>query len=77
MLTFISLEDIQALEQEMSSSQYTPNTAQKILAREVTQFVHGAEGLKQAEAATQVIHCVQMIGSALLARPSIPHVSVQ
>ena len=54
MLTFISLEDIESLEKEMSSSDYRPNTAQKILAREVTQFVHGSEGLKQAEAATQV-----------------------
>ena len=54
MLTFISLDDIETLEKEMSSSDYKPNTAQKILAREVTQFVHGPEGLKQAEAATQV-----------------------
>lgn len=54
MLTFISLEDIENLEKEMSSSDYKPNTAQKILAREVTHFVHGSEGLKQAEAATQV-----------------------
>ena len=54
MLTFVSLEDIENLEKEMGSSEYKPNTAQKLLAREVTKFVHGPEGLKQAEAATEV-----------------------
>ncbi len=59
MLTFISLDDIQELERDISSENYKPNTAQKILAREVTQFVHGPEGLKQAEAATQVGHLLE------------------
>ena len=53
-LTFFSLEDINALEASMGSSDYKPNTAQRILASEVTRFVHGAEGLQQAESATQV-----------------------
>ena len=55
MLTFRSLEDIETLQAQMGTSEYKPNTAQKILAQEVTRFVHGAEGLRQAEAATQVI----------------------
>lgn len=54
MLTFISLEQLNALEYEMSEADYKPNTAQKLLAAEVTRFVHGEEGLKQAESATQV-----------------------
>lgn len=54
MLTFVSLEDINALERQMRAPDYRPNTAQKLLAEEVTRFVHGPEGLKQAEAATQV-----------------------
>lgn len=53
-LTFLPLEEINCLETEMQAEGYKPNTAQTILAREVTRFVHGAEGLKQAESATQV-----------------------
>ena len=34
---------------------YKPNTAQKILAREVTRFVHGEEGLIQALSATEAL----------------------
>lgn len=48
------LDDIEALEQHMRGPGYKPNTAQKLLAQEVTRFVHGKEGLQQAEAATQV-----------------------
>jgi hypothetical protein len=33
---------------------YVPNTAQRLLAAEVTRFVHGEEGLQQALKATQV-----------------------
>ena len=54
MLTFLSLDEIERLEAQMQSEGYKPNTAQTILAREVTRFVHGVEGLKQAESATQV-----------------------
>jgi len=55
MLTFLSLQDIQRLEDSMKAPGYQPNTAQKLLAREVTLFVHGAEGLRQAESATQAL----------------------
>lgn len=54
MLTFVSLEDIAALEAHMAEPGYRPNTAQRLLAQEVTRFVHGPEGLQQAEEATQV-----------------------
>lgn len=54
MLTFISLDEINHLEAEMKQASYKPNTAQRILAAEVTKFVHGAVGLQQAESATQV-----------------------
>lgn len=52
MLTFLPLEEILALEKEMSSSQYENNKAQKILASEVTKFVHGEKELETALAVT-------------------------
>ena len=36
---------------------YVPNTAQRLLAQEVTRFVHGEEGLQQALKATEVCKC--------------------
>lgn len=54
MLTFLSLEEINAIELEMKKSDYRPNSAQTILAREVTKFVHGDKGVQQAELTTQV-----------------------
>ncbi len=54
MLTFVPLEDISALEQSMQQPGYKPNTAQRLLASEVTRFVHGQQGLDQALKATQV-----------------------
>lgn len=68
MLTFLSLEEIQRLEESMSSSSYKPNTAQRVLAREVTAFVHGPEGLRQAEAATQVPKSLNCCSSPLAYR---------
>ncbi len=53
MLTFLPLEKIQALEEQMSGPDYIPNTAQKVLAKEVTEFVHGASGLEQALSMTE------------------------
>ena len=38
----------------MTGPDYAPNSAQRRLAEEVTRFVHGEEGLRQALAATQV-----------------------
>jgi len=53
MLTFMPLEEIAELEKSMSSPSYSPNTAQKKLAEELTRLIHGEEGLKRALAATQ------------------------
>jgi len=52
MLTFIPLEDISAVESSMGSPHYAPNSAQKLLAEQVTKFVHGEQGLREAQKAT-------------------------
>eukprot|EP00958_Prasinococcus_capsulatus_P024011 scaffold3697_cov390-Prasinococcus_capsulatus_cf.AAC.4 len=52
-LTFLPIEDIVALEAEMKTESYEANTAQRLLASEVTRFVHGQEGLDQALRATE------------------------
>lgn len=54
MLTFLPLSDIASLEESMGSGDYRPNTAQRLLAEEVTRMVHGEEGLQQALKATEV-----------------------
>ncbi|XP_010485586.1 PREDICTED: tyrosine--tRNA ligase, chloroplastic/mitochondrial-like [Camelina sativa] len=54
-LTFLSLDDIKILEDQMSKPGYVPNTAQIKLAEEVTRFVHGEEGLKEAIKATEAL----------------------
>ena len=54
MLTFLPLEQIAKLEQQMQGGSYKPNTAQELLAREVLTFVHGEQGLQAALQATQV-----------------------
>ncbi len=53
-LTFLPLPEIAELEAAMGQPGYAPNTAQRVLAAEVTRFVHGEEGLAQALAATAV-----------------------
>lgn len=52
-LTFLDLDKIDALEKQMQESSYAPNTVQKILAEEVTRFVHGEEGVEAALRATE------------------------
>lgn len=47
-LTFLSLKEIAHIEEKMKSQEMEPNFAQKILASEVTRFVHGEEGLEAA-----------------------------
>jgi tyrosyl-tRNA synthetase len=47
-LTFLDIDEIAAMERHMKGANYTPNTAQKLLADEVTRFVHGDEGLMRA-----------------------------
>ena len=54
MLTFVPLAELETLEQSMREPGYRPNTAQRMLAAEVTRFVHGQQGLDQALKATEV-----------------------
>ena len=54
LLTFMDMEEIRKYEKMLQSEDYIPNTAQKKLAQEVTEMVHGSEGLKTALKATQV-----------------------
>lgn len=53
MLTFLEIEAIEEIERSMKREGYTPNSAQKILAHEVTRFVHGEEGLERALRASE------------------------
>ncbi len=53
MLTFLPLEEIQAIERQMQDAAYVANRAQKRLAEEVTRFVHGEEGLQAALRVTE------------------------
>ena len=46
MLTFLPLDRIQDMEKSMAQENYVPNTAQTLLAEEVTRFVHGEEGVQ-------------------------------
>jgi len=54
-LTFLDIEEIAALEREMGEPDYVPNTAQQRLAKEVTRFVHGEDGLAEALQATEAL----------------------
>lgn len=54
-LTFLSMEEIEKLEEGMKMPGYVPNTVQKRLAEEVTCFVHGEEGLTEALKATEAL----------------------
>ena len=61
MLTFLPLGKIDEVERAMrgegaSGASYRPNDAQRLLASEVTRFVHGEEGLEQALRATAALH---------------------
>lgn len=55
MLTFLPLEEIEEIERTMKLPEYTPNSAQKVLAEEVTRFVHGEDGVRQALSATEAL----------------------
>lgn len=48
MLTFMDMEEIKAIENDMKQPNYEPNTAQKRLAEELTRLIHGEEGLQKA-----------------------------
>ncbi len=47
-LTFIPIEEIRQLEQQLNREECAPNALQKRLAEEATRFVHGEEGLRSA-----------------------------
>ncbi len=53
MLTFVDMARIHDVEYQMKQPGYSPNSAQKLLAREVVELIHGDEGLKKALAATE------------------------
>jgi len=53
MLTFMDMCRIHELEYAMKQEQYSPNTAQKVLASEVVQLLHGSQGLQKAIAVTE------------------------
>lgn len=53
MLTFLDMKEIKAIEASMRQENYIVNTAQKILAREVTHIVHGEEGVLSALKVTE------------------------
>merc|ERR1719161_3516228 len=56
MLTFLDLAEVEALEREMAQGEgYRPNTAQRLLAEEVTRFVHGQAGVDLAQKATAAL----------------------
>ena len=55
MLTFVPLAEVLEYERHMSQPSYIVNTVQKRLAEEVTRFVHGVQGLEEAQAATSVL----------------------
>lgn len=48
MLTFLPMDEIRSIENEMKKKDARPNFAQQKLAAEVTRFVHGEEGLSAA-----------------------------
>lgn len=51
-LTFLPLEEIESWRRQLEEGTALPHGAQKVLAQEVTRFVHGPEGLSEAEAIT-------------------------
>jgi tyrosyl-tRNA synthetase len=53
MLTFLELEEINEIEQKMERNELPPNSAQRILAEEVTRLVHGSDGVAKALSTTQ------------------------
>ncbi len=52
-LTFMEMSEINQLEQSMKKTDYIPNTVQKILAKQVTEIVHGKDELQIALKVTE------------------------
>ncbi|GJD08981.1 Tyrosine--tRNA ligase [Galdieria sulphuraria] len=66
-LTFLPLSEIGELELSMkNSSFYKPNTAQKLLAEEVTRLVHGDEGVKFAQRVTSASSPGRLVEESIL-----------
>lgn len=62
-LTALPLEEIEAVEAAMREAGYEANSAQRLLAEEVTRMVHGDQGLDQALKATQArAQCLWVCG---------------
>jgi len=73
-------QEVESIAAAMAGPDYAPNSAQRRLAEEVTRFVHGEEGLRQALAATQVrflgsvwpATCQKLQGRLPEARAAVP-----
>lgn len=55
MLTMMEMEEIRKWERALKEPSYVPNTAQKRLAEELTTMLHGADGLRSAQRATEAV----------------------
>lgn len=53
MLTFLDLDEIEALQVQFDENKLPPNHLQRLLADELTLFVHGEEGLASAKKVTE------------------------
>lgn len=53
MLTFMEMDEIRRFEHAMKQPDYTPNSAQRRLAEELTKLLHGDDGLQSALRATE------------------------
>jgi len=56
MLTFLDIDEIYQIEKQMQKEPTSANQAQRILAEEVTRFVHGDKGLEAALRVTEGMH---------------------
>eukprot|EP00172_Hildenbrandia_rubra_P001533 Plantae.Rhodophyta-Hildenbrandia_rubra.ctg20985.p1 GENE.Plantae.Rhodophyta-Hildenbrandia_rubra.ctg20985~~Plantae.Rhodophyta-Hildenbrandia_rubra.ctg20985.p1 ORF type:complete len:496 (+),score=117.62 Plantae.Rhodophyta-Hildenbrandia_rubra.ctg20985:261-1748(+) len=54
MMTFLDLDEVDAMTEKMKATAYEPNSAQRLLASEITRMVHGESGLETALRATEV-----------------------
>lgn len=73
-LTFLEIEEIRQIEQEMKRSDYVPNSAQKRLAEEVTRIVHGEKGVKEAQ---RITLAAQPGSQTVLDRPTLMALSCE
>lgn len=51
-LTFLPVDQVREVERNMERPDYTPNAAQKLLAQQVTEIVHGKDGVEIAQKVT-------------------------